>query len=253
MMYPMPDSPAVRLLAVVVVFASLTGCNSGPKSEHAPTNTTVAPAVVEPPPPPEPASALGTASGTLRMVNFAQDTDFWAYDKDPSEANLAKAQGQVSDEFHSAMAVWKPRSQSVVIFLFTDSMSADEAAQLKESIATNRDAMTNGEAIHKRSSIPRKVAFITVTFDSRPPATGAQTAHITIEGNLSNGKPNSATGSAEVQVTSLPVTASWAKPGRLLPEIILRTKGKTHYGGSTFGGAEWLTETRVPMIITSGY
>ncbi len=242
MMYPLPDSPAVRLLAVVVVFASLTGCNSGPKSEHAPTNATVAPAVVEPPPPPEPASALGTASGTLRMVNFAQDTDFWAYDKDPSEANLAKAQGQVSDEFHSAMAVWKPRSQSVVIFLFTDSMSADEAAQLKESIATNRDAMTNGEAIHKRSSIP-----------SRPPATGAQTAHITIEGNLSNGKPNSATGSAEVQVTSLPVTASWAKPGRLLPEIILRTKGKTHYGGSTFGGAEWLTETRVPMIITSGY
>jgi hypothetical protein len=137
-------------------------------------------------------------------------------------------------------------------FLFTDSLSVDETAQLKESIATNSDAMTNGEAIHKRNLTPGKVTFITVMFDSRPPATGAQPAHVTIDSKLSNGKSNSATGPAEVETTSLPVKATWAKPGRLLPEIILRTKGKTHYGGSTFGGAEWQIETRVPMIITSG-
>jgi hypothetical protein len=249
----MPNSRAVHLLTLAVVLASLTGCSSGPKPEHAPTNTTVPPVAVEPPPPPEPASALGTASGTLRMVDFAQQDDFWAYDKDPSDANRAKAQGQVDDEFHSAMAVWKPRSQSVVIFLFTDNLSVDEAAQLKESIATNSDVMTNGEAIHKRNLTPGKVAFITVTFGSRPPTTGAQTAHITVEGRGSSGRSYSATGPAEVQVTSLPVNATWAKPGRLLPEIILRTKGKTHYGGSTFGGAEWQIETRVPMIITSGF
>ena len=253
MVVRMPDSRTVHLLAVTLVFASLTGCNTAPKSENASTATAQPTAPVEPPPPPEPASALGTASGTLRMVNFTEQMDFWAYDKDPSDSNRAKAQGQVYDEFHSAMAVWKPRGQSVVIFLFTDSLSADEAAQLKESIATNSDVMTNGEAIHKRNLIPGRVAFITARFDSNPPATGAQTAHITIDGTLSNGRPNSATGPAEVQVTSLPVKATWAKPGRILPEIILRTNGKTHYGGSTFGGAEWQIETRVPMIITSGY
>jgi hypothetical protein len=253
MVHRMPNSRAIHLLALAVGFASLTGCSSGPNPEHAPTNTTAATPPVEPPPPPEPASALGTASGTLRMVDFAKDTDFWAYDKDSSDANRAKAQGQVDNEFHSAMAVWKPRSQSVVIFLFTDSLSVDETTQLKESIASNSDVMTNGEAIHKRNLTPGKVAFITVSFNARPPATGAQTASVTVESRGSSGRSYTATGPAEVQVTSLPVNATWAKPGRLLPEIILRTKGKTHYGGSTFGGAEWQIETRVPMIITSGF
>jgi hypothetical protein len=187
------------------------------------------------------------------MVDFAQEVDFWAYDKEPSDANRAKAQGQVAEEFRSAMAVWKPRSQSVVIFLFTDTLTVAEVAQLKESITTNTDVMTNGDAIHKRALAPGKVALITVSFASRPPATGAQTASAIIESRGSSGRSYSATGRAEVQVSSLPVTAAWAKPGRLLPEITLRATGKTHYGGSTFGGSEWQLETRVPMIITSGF
>jgi len=154
------------------------------------------------PPPPEPASALGTASGTLRMVDFAQEVDFWAYDKEPSDANRAKAQGQVAEEFRSAMAVWKPRSQSVVIFLFTDTLTVAEVAQLKESITTNTDVMTNGDAIHKRALAPGKVAFITVSFASRPPATGAQTASAIIESRGNSGRSYSATGRAEVQVSS---------------------------------------------------
>jgi len=251
--YRMPNSCAVHLLAVAVVLSSFAGCNSAPKSENAATNTTVPAPPVEPPPPPEPVSALGTASGSLRMVDFVKDTDFWAYDKDPSDANRAKAQGQVYHEFHSAMAVWKPRSQRVTIFLFTDHLSADEAAQIKESIVSNRDQMTNGEAIHQRNATVGKVAFITVTFDSRPPATGAQTGHLIIESRESNGRSHTATCSAEIQVTSLPVKASWAVTGRILPEITLRTKGKEHYLGSLTGGIEWQIETSVPMIISSGF
>jgi hypothetical protein len=249
----MPNSCAVRFLVVALVLASLAGCNSAPRPGNAPTNTTVATPAVEPPPPPEPASALGTASGTLRMVDFARDTDFWAFDKDPSEANLAKAQGRLYDEFHSAIAAWKPRSQHVTIFLFTDTLTVEEAAQLKDSIVSNHDEMTNGEEIHKRNAALGKVAFITVKFDSKPPATGSQSAYIIIESRESNGRAHTATPSAEVQMTSLPVKASWAKPGRILPEITLRTKGKEHYGGSSTGGIEWQIETRVPMIISNSF
>jgi hypothetical protein len=204
-------------------------------------------AVVEAPPPPEPASPLGSATGTLRMVDFAKDADFWAYDKDASDANLAKAQGRFSAQFHSAMAQWKPRSQTLVIFLFADNLNEGETAELKTSI------LNNGDAIHKRNLTLGKVAFITVRFETSPPATGAQTEHVTLESKESNGRPYTATGPADVQVSSLPVKQAWAKPGRVLPEIVLRTSGKTHYGGSSFGSSEWEIETRVPMIITSGY
>ena len=203
--------------------------------------------VVEAPPPPEPASPVGSATGTLRMVDFARDADFWAYDRDFSDTNIAKAQGRFAAEFHSAMAQWKPASQTLVIFLFADNLSEGEAAELKTSIVNNRDA------IHKRNLTLGKVAFITVRFDSRPPATGAQTANVILESKESNGRPYTATGPADVQVSSLPVKESWAKPGRVLPEIVLRTNGKTHYGGSSFGSSEWQIEARVPMIITSGY
>jgi len=64
--------------------------------------------VVEAPPPPEPASPVGSATGTLRMVDFARDADFWAYDRDFSDTNIAKAQGRFAAEFRSAMAQWKP-------------------------------------------------------------------------------------------------------------------------------------------------
>jgi hypothetical protein len=92
-----------------------------------------------------------------------------------------------------------------------------------------------------------------VSLESRPPATGVQTAHVILESKESNGRPYTATGPGNVQVSSLPVKESWAKPGRVLPEIVLRTNGKTHYGGSSFGSSEWKIETRVPMIITSAY
>ena len=76
MVYRKPNSCALPLLAVAVTVASLSACNSAPKSEGASTNTAQPTVPVEPPPPPEPASALGSASGTLRMVNFAQEKDF---------------------------------------------------------------------------------------------------------------------------------------------------------------------------------
>jgi hypothetical protein len=90
------------------------------------------------------------ASGTLRMVDFAKDADFWANDKDASDANRAKAQGLFAAEFHSALAQWKPRSQTLVIFLFADNLSEGEASELRTSIANN------GDAVHKRTLTPGK-------------------------------------------------------------------------------------------------
>jgi hypothetical protein len=145
------------------------------------------------------------------------------------------------------MAQWKPRSQTLVIFLFADNLNEGETAELKTSILNNDDA------IHKRNLTLGKVAFITVRFETSPPAIGAQTAHVTLESKESNGRPYTATGPADVQVSSLPVKQEWAKPDRVLPEIVLRTSGKMHYGGSSSGSSEWEIETRVPMIITSGY
>jgi hypothetical protein len=243
-----PNSFAVYLLAAAVVFAGLTACNQPAKSrEVAPTSTAPPAAPVEAPPPPEPASALGSASGTLQMADFANEADFWAFDKDPSEANRAKAQGQVKEEFRCALAQWKPRSHSLVIYLFTGSVSTEEANQLKS------DIVTGGEALRKRSSAPQQLAALTVTFQSYPPPAGPQTASVIIDSRGSNKRSYSATGSADVQVSILPLEASWARPGRILPEIALRTSGKSHYGGSSFGSREWQIETRVPVVITSGY
>ena len=242
-----PNSWPVWLLATAVAFGGLTACSHGSKSDSASTNVAPPPAVEEAPPPPEPASALGSASGTLRMADFAKETDFYAYDSERSDAHLAKAQGQVAEQFHSAMARWKPGSHSLVIYLFTDSMSADEADKLKTSI------VNDGDAIQKRSATSRQIASITVTLKSYPPATGTQTASVIVSSRGSNGRFYSATGSADVQLSSLPVTAAWAKPGRVLPEMELRTSGKSHYSGSSFGSSEWQIETRVPVIYTSGY
>ena len=239
---------AVYLLAAAVVFAGFTACKGPAKSgDSAPTSTAPPAAPVEAPPPPEPASALGTASGTLRMSDFAKETDFWAFDKDPSEANRAKAEGQVTEDFQSALAQWKPRSHSLVIYLFTDRLSAAEAAQLKTAIATD------GDAVRKRSSTPQQIAAVTVTFPSYPPPAGPQTASIIIDSRGSNKRSYSATGSADVQVSILPLNASWANPGRVLPEVALRASGKSHYGGSSFGSREWQIETHVPVIIAPGY
>src|ERR1700730_3054488 len=119
------NSCAVYFLATAVAFGGLTGCNRAAKSESGSANEELPPAAVETPPPPEPASALGSASGTLRMADFAKETDFYAYDKDRSDANLKNAQGQVAEDFHSALARWKPGSHSLVIYLFTDNLSVD--------------------------------------------------------------------------------------------------------------------------------
>jgi hypothetical protein len=243
-----PNSCAVFLLAAAAVFAGLTACNRPAKSgEGAPASSAPPAAPVEAPPPPEPASALGTASGTLRMSDFAKETDFWAFDKDPSDANRATAQGQVTEDFHSALAQWKPGSHALVIYLFTDNLSAEEADELKTAIATDSDTL------RKRSSTPQQIAAVTVTFQSYPPPAGAQTASIIIDSRGSNKRSYSATGSADVQVSILPLKVSWAKPGRVLPEIALRASGKSHYGGSSFGSREWHIETRVPVIIAPGY
>jgi hypothetical protein len=238
---------AVHLLVATVVFGGLTACNRAAKSDGASTEEKPPTVTAEAPPPPEPASALGSASGALRMTDFAGETDFWAYDKEPSDANRAKAQGQVTEEFHSAMAQWKPRNHTLVIYLFTDSLRTDETAKFKTSVA--RD----GDAIRKLSSTPGQVAAITVTFKSYPPPTGAQTASVIIDSRGSNKRSYSATGRADVQVSVLPVTESWATPGRILPEMELRASGKTHYSGSSFGSSQWQIETRVPVIISSGY
>jgi hypothetical protein len=241
-------SCSTHLLAVAVIFAGFTACNNKTKSTDAPTTELTPPAATaEAPPPPEPASALGTASGTLQMTDFANEADFWAFDKDPSDARRAKAKGQVTEEFHSALAQWKPRNHSLVIYLFIVSLSADEAAKLKTSLVSN-----SGD-IQKRSSTPGQLAAITVEFRSYPPPTGAQSASITIDSRGNSGRSYSATGSADAQVSILPLNALWAQPGRLLPELELRSSGKTHYGGSSFGSSQWQFETRVPVIITSGY
>jgi hypothetical protein len=181
------------------------------------------------------------------MVDFADQTEFLDYDRDHSAASLAKAQGTVSEEFHSAIAEWKLGSHTLVIRLYPQSFSADEAAQIKGFILTDSDAL------RKRAAISGQVASITVTFASTPPATGNQTAHIVISSRGTNGRFYSATGPADVNVNILPIKESWAKPGRILPGVELRTSGKTHYGGSSFGSAEWQIETRVPVIINSGY
>jgi hypothetical protein len=234
-------------LVAAVAFAGFTACNRPAKSGDNSSTSTARPATPVEAPPPEPASALGTASGILRMSDFAKETDFWAFDKDPSDANRAAAQGQVREDFHSALAQWKPGSHSLVIYLFTDSLSAEEAEQLKTAIATGRDA------VRRRSSTPEQIAAVTVTFESYPPPAGPQTASIIIDSRGSNKRSYSATGSADVQVSILPLRASWAQPGRVLPEIALRASGKSHYGGSSFGSREWQIETRVPVIIAPGY
>jgi hypothetical protein len=180
------------------------------------------------------------------MVDFANEKEFYAYDSDHSDANLAKSQGHVAEEFRSSVAYWKAGSQSLVIYLLVDSLNANEAAQIKTSIVNGSDAM------QKRSATAGQVVFATVTFKSSPPSPGNQDVSVILSSRGSNGRFYSASGSGKVQVSSLPVKASWAKPGRLLPEIELRAKGKSHYGGSSFGSSEWRIETRVPVIYTTG-
>jgi hypothetical protein len=243
----MRSSGVEYLLVTALVVVGLAACNRAAKTEGESTKLAPSAAPVEPPPPPEPASALGSASGTLRMVKFAKEMDFWAFDKNPSDANLAKAQGRVDQEFHAAMASWKPGGYSLVIHLFTDNLSPDEVEQFKTAIVNDSDA------IRKRAATPGKVAGIRVNFESNAPPSGRQKVYLSIDSRLSDGKFASESGQADLQISILPPRTTWALPGRVLPEVELRTSGKQHYGGSSFGGSEWQIQVHVPVIIRREY
>jgi len=237
-------SCALDLLAIAVACCGLAACSRGEKPESASIQEAAPKAPVETPPPPEPASALGTASGRLKMADFPTDTEHYAWVNDPSPANLKKAQSFVEEEYQSALASWTPKTHELVIFLFTNPLSPGEVETLKASIAVN------GEAIRKRSETRRDIATIQTIGLSYPVPPGNQTAHVAVWKRGTNGRFYSANGPAELRVSVLPEWAPWTLPGRVLPEIELHTSGKSHYGGSSSGESEWQIQVRVPVICT---